>query len=132
GHHVRRIKQYQVHQVYQTGSPTSLEAPNKKDDRLEYLVDEVKSLRHRVQRLEDQVERLRYGKNTADLNDKPQDWFCSIEAQNKIYRGTGTSKAQAKAKTLDQCEKNHRSFWCSESDVKCEQYLLAVHANYYF
>ncbi len=120
GFHVKHVKEYKIQQVKQE-SPSPWKAPKKRDDRLSYLEEEIKTLRHRVQRLEDQVDQLRYTRHGEDSSNRRQDWFCSIEAQNKAYHGTGPSKAQAKAEALAKCEKNHSSFWCSESDVKCEQ-----------
>ncbi|MBP5296660.1 MAG: hypothetical protein J6Y94_04940 [Bacteriovoracaceae bacterium] len=120
-YHVQRVKEYKIHQVAHSTSPALARVQDQYEERIAALEAEIKSLRLRVQHLEARNDRMGFSAAHDAGVAKSKEWFCSIEVHNKTYRGTGATKAVAKNKALTKCEKNHSSFWCNESDVKCEQ-----------
>jgi hypothetical protein len=75
---------------------------------------QVRELERENRQLKDQVHRL----NMAAIAN--QSWFCSLKAKNAKYRATGTTKAEAKAKVLENCEQDLDDVWCVDTDVTCE------------
>ena len=79
----------------------------------------VWQLERAVYQLQDRIFDLETKK--PERSEKVESWICTVSAMGGTYTGTGSSKAEAMAKSINNCKKeaNDNGFFCK--NPKCEK-----------